>query len=260
MQAAILTDVSKCIGCRQCVIACKQANKLAPDVPHRWSRDDGLSARNLTSVIDRPDGVFVRKQCRHCLQPTCVSVCPVGALQKTELGPVIYDGNKCMGCRYCMMACPYGIPRYDWDQTSPYVRKCILCYDRVRAGGKPACTEACPTGATIFGDRSELLQIGHERIEKEPGKYINKVWGEQEVGGTSILYVSNTDLSFLTQGQALGNEPVPERTRLAMNAVPFAFLGMATCMAGLNWIIGRRMKLEREAAPAGGESKGNRDA
>ena len=260
MQAAILTDTSKCIGCRQCVIACKRVNKLAPDVPHRWSRDDGLSARNWTAIVDRPDGTFVRKQCRHCLEPTCASVCPVGALQKTDIGPVIYDGNKCMGCRYCMMACPYGIPRYDWDQTRPYVRKCILCYDRVKAGGKPACTEACPTGATIFGERSQLLEIAHQRIDKEPDKYIKKVWGEHEVGGTSILYISQTDLSFLTQGKPLEDEPIPERTKLAMNAVPFAFLGMASCMAGINWMIGRRMKLEREPESADHGSKEHEDA
>ncbi|MCW5976508.1 MAG: 4Fe-4S dicluster domain-containing protein [Bryobacteraceae bacterium] len=252
MQAAILTDTTKCIGCRQCVIACKRANNLEPDVPRRWALEDGLSARNWTSIEDRPDGKFVRKQCRHCLEPTCVSVCPVGALQKTSIGPVIYDGNKCMGCRYCMMACPYGIPRYDWDQTAPYVRKCILCYDRVKAGGQPACTEVCPTGATIFGDRSELLAIAHERVEKAPDTYIKKVWGEHEVGGTSVMYVSDTDLTFLTQGRELGNEPMPNRTKLAMNAVPFAFVGMATTMAGINWIIGRRMKLEREPEQASG--------
>lgn len=257
MQAAILTDTSKCIGCRQCVIACKRENKLAPEVPRRWNRDDGLSARNWTAIEDLPGGKFVRKQCRHCLEPACVSACPVGALQKTELGPVIYDGEKCMGCRYCMMACPYSIPRYDWDETVPYVRKCILCYERLKAGGQPACTEACPTGATIFGDRSDLISIAHERIKKEPDKYIDKVWGEHEVGGTSVMYVSNTDLSFLTQGRDLGDEPVPNRTKLAMNAVPFAFVGMASAMAGVNWIIGRRMKLQREPelAPHSPEDK-----
>jgi len=246
MPAAILTDTTKCIGCRECVMACKEVNELAPDFPRRWSSGDGLSARNWTSVIDTGDGKHVRKQCRHCEEPACAASCPVGALQKMETGAVVYDGSKCMGCRYCMMACPYGIPRYDWDQTVPYVRKCILCHERLVQGLQPACTEACPTGATIFGDRDELIAIAHQRIEESPDTYVGKVWGETEVGGTSVLYISDIDLSFLTRGQDLGDEPVPERTKLAMNAVPFAFVGMAATMAGVNWVIGRRQKLEQE--------------
>ena len=154
----ILTDTTKCIGCSECVIACKTTYNLGLDVPRRWQKNDGLSAKNWTSIIRKPGGQFVRKQCRHCLEPSCVSACPVGALEKHENGPVTYDGGKCMGCRYCMMACPYGIPRYDWDSAIPYVRKCILCYGRIAEGKKPACTEACPTGATIFGNRDDLLK------------------------------------------------------------------------------------------------------
>jgi formate dehydrogenase iron-sulfur subunit len=157
---------------------------------------------------------------------------------------VIYDGDKCMGCRYCMMACPYGIPRYDWDQPVPYIRKCVLCYEtRVKNGKQPACTEACPTEATIFGERSDLIQLAHQRIRSEPEKYIDKVWGEHEVGGTSVLYIADTDLSFLAPGE-LDDQPLPERTKLAMNAVPFTFVGVAAAMAGVNWVIGRRMKLQ----------------
>lgn len=246
MSFAILTDTTKCIGCRECVIACKKENHLPPDFPRRWSLEDGLSARNWTSVIDRPGGKYVRKQCRHCLEPACVSACPVGALQKTEVGAVIYDADRCMGCRYCMMSCPFGIPRYDWDQPVPYIRKCILCYSRIVAGRQPACVEACPTKATIFGERAALLEIAHRRLRASPGKYVDKVWGEFEVGGTSVLYISDTDLSFLTRGQQLSSEPVPARTKLAMNAVPFAFLGVVSTMAAVNWVINRRMKLERE--------------
>lgn len=132
MKPAILTDVSKCIGCRECVLACKEQNHLERDLPRRWDRDDGLSARNWTSIIERESGHFVRKQCRHCLEPACAEACPVGALYKTPEGPVIYISDKCLGCRYCMMACPYGIPRYDWDQKVPYVRKCILCFDLLK--------------------------------------------------------------------------------------------------------------------------------
>ncbi len=246
MNAAILTDTTKCIGCRECVLACKKENRLAADVPRRWDVDDGLSARNWTSIVEGPNHAFVRKQCRHCAEPACASACPVGALHKTEIGAVVYDREKCMGCRYCMMACPYGIPRYDWDQTTPYVRKCILCYDRIRTGRQPACTEACPVKATVFGERDQLIAEAHRRITAGPGGYIDKVWGETEVGGSSVLYISNVDLSFLTQGQTFDAAPMPQRTAAAMNAVPFAFTGMLGVMAGLHWIAERRKRVREE--------------
>lgn len=233
MTAAILTDTTKCIGCHECVIACKKANALEREVPRRWNTEDGLSAGSWTSLVEGPERTFVRKQCRHCLEPACVSACPVRALSRTEVGAVIYDSNKCMGCRYCMMACPYDVPRYDWDRTVPLVRKCVLCYERIKTGGQPACTQVCPTRATVFGDREELIEEAHRRIRERPGEYVNRVWGEREVGGTSVLYISDTDLSFLTHGKRLGSKPVPERTAAAMNAVPFAFAGVVAAMAGV---------------------------
>ncbi len=246
MKAAILTDTTKCIGCNECVIACKKVNNLPPDAPRRWDRDDGLTARNWTSIVQGPSDSFVRKQCRHCLDPACVSACPVGALTKSPTGAVVYDSNKCMGCRYCMMACPYGIPRYEWDQVVPHVRKCILCNDRIARGLQPACTEACPTQATIFGGRDELLQEAHRRIATQPGLYQEKVWGESELGGASVIYISNVDLGFLTGAESLPTIPVPTTTEHAMESVPFAFTGAVAAMAAVNWIITRRMKRQSE--------------
>ncbi len=243
---AILTDITKCIGCLECVAACKRYNRLDPDVPRRWDRNDGLSARNWTSIIDKPGPHYVRKQCRHCLEPACVSACPVGALHKTKDGAVIYDIDKCIGCRYCMIACPYGIPRYDWDKPAPYIQKCNLCYERIKRGRQPACTEACPTDATIFGDRDKLLREAHRRIKENPGKYINKVWGEHEVGGTSVLYISDIDLSFLSYPLAPGTKALPKTTSTAMESVPFVFVGVGALMGGLHWIVKRREKLQRE--------------
>ena len=244
MRAAILTDTTKCIGCNECVRACKAANGLAADVPRRWSIGDGLSADNWCAVENGPKRSYVRKQCRHCVEPACVASCPVGALQKTELGPIVYDGSKCMGCRYCMMACPFGIPRYGWNQAAPYVRKCTMCYDRLLAGRQPACTSACPAHATIFGDRDELLAEAARRVRSNPALYVPKVWGAEDAGGTSVLYVSNVDVSFLTGGRELGKTALPEKTKLAMHAVPFVFTGVVAGMAGLRWIIERRIKLE----------------
>lgn len=245
MSAAILTDVTKCIGCQECVVACKNANNLAAEVPRIWHKNDGLSADNWTSILQKADKHYIRKQCRHCLEPACASACPVGALHQTPEGAVVYDSDICLGCRYCMMACPYGIPRYEWDEPVPYVRKCILCYDKIKNGQQPACTEVCSKEATIFGDRDQLIAEAHRRIQENPDRYINKVWGEHEVGGTSVLYISDINLDFLSYQSDPGTIPLPTTTELAMKSVPFAFVGMGGVMYGLNWIIRRRMELAK---------------
>ncbi len=242
---AILTDITKCIGCLECVVACKAENQLKQDMPREFHRMDGLSARNWTSIVER-DNHYVRKQCRHCLDPACVSACPVAALVKTDTGAVIYDASKCIGCRYCMIACPYGIPRYDWDEAVPYIQKCDMCFDRLERGQQPACTAACPEKATIFGDRDELLAEAHHRIKAGNGKYIDKVWGEHDCGGTSVLYISDIDLGFLTYPKRNLQVSLPQTTAPAMNAVPPAFVGMGALMGGLYWFFRRRERIQRE--------------
>jgi formate dehydrogenase iron-sulfur subunit len=267
---AILTDITKCIGCTQCVTACKMTNNLGADKPRDWQKNDGLSARNWTSVLSK-DSYFLRKQCRHCQEPACAAACPVGALHQTELGAVVYDSDKCLGCRYCMMACPYGIPRYDWDLAVPYVRKCIMCHDNIKSGKleQPACTSACPTGATIYGERDELLKTARQRIKSEPGKYLDIIYGEKEVGGTNVMYITSKDcpLDFLLyynnriekDKHLLGtpdfNDPYPALTKWAMGSVPVAFVGMGALMSGIYWIVNRRKKFENEAKePEDGEN------
>jgi len=248
----ILTDVTKCVGCNKCVDACAKANGLKEFVPSSRHNGDGLGSNRWTTIIKARKGDeprFVRKQCRHCLEPACASACIVGALQKTENGPVIYDQSKCMGCRYCMMACPYAIPRYSWEDVIPYVRKCILCYERLESGRQPACTEACPEGATIFGERDRLIAEARQRIEQNPGRYIPEVFGEKEVGGTSVLYLSDIPLDFLAWSKNLGQIAQPKLTWDVLKAVPLEFLGMGALMGGIYFITGRRQKVaEAEAA------------
>jgi formate dehydrogenase iron-sulfur subunit len=249
MSWAILTDTTLCVGCENCVQACKSENRLGKDAPRPWKKAiDDLSSTRYTTVLRRPGGHFVRQQCRHCLEPACASACLVGALQKTPEGAVVYDGGKCMGCRYCMVACPYGIPRYDWESAVPYIRKCTLCYDRIRAGGTPACVEACEQRATIFGPREEMLAEARRRIEGDRRRYVNKVFGETEIGGTSVLYISDIPLDFLAFKPELGDQPLPELTWAALSKVPPLILGVGGVMAGVWWVIGRRAKLAHEAA------------
>ncbi len=250
---AILTDTTRCTGCEACVHACKQTYSLKPDRAWRWKeRVDDLSATRFTTIIRRPGGKNVRQQCRHCLDPACASACLVGALHKTELGPVVYDEDRCMGCRYCMMACPYGIPRYEWESAVPLVRKCILCYDRIRNGQRPACTSACAYNATVFGTREEMLAEARRRFEAEPGRYAPagspRIWGEHEVGGTSVLMISDMSLDFLGWQPNLGTEPIPALTWNALSKVPPLALGVAGLMTGVYWIVGRRIRLAAEAA------------
>lgn len=263
----ILTDVTKCIGCNKCVEACKQTYDLPPDVPRRWQRADGLSARNWTSIIRLPGGQYVRKQCRHCLEPACATVCLVGALYLTKEGVVVYDAGKCIGCRYCLIACPYGIPRYDWDLAVPFVQKCMLCYERIGQGLQPACTEACPTQATIFGQRKELLAEARRRMEDNPKLRLygaSRADGfdaaQDEIGGTSVLYLSEVDLSFLSYGKdLLGQDPLPLKTALALGSTPVVFVGVGAGLVGLRWIIGRRMKLQEEKHQASQQSTENEE-
>ncbi len=256
-QNSILTDVTLCIGCEECVKACRETNNTGEDKPWRWQREiDDLSASRWTTIVSRPGRNYVRKQCRHCLEPACVSVCPVGAMHKTPEGPVVYNSTICMGCRYCMMACPYGIPRYTWADAIPYVRKCVMCYDKIKSGEleQPACTKACPKEATIYGDRDDLLEVAHKRIDEKPDLYVPKVYGEHEVGGTSVLYVSNINLDFLGLKEDMGDDPLPHRTWVFLNKVPGVFVGVGAMMYGVYWIIDRRMRLQAETAKALGES------
>jgi formate dehydrogenase iron-sulfur subunit len=174
----------------------------------------------------------------------------VGALQKTPEGPVIYDENKCMGCRYCMVACPFDVPRYEWEAAAPLVRKCTFCHDQLAEGKLPPCVEVCPEKVSLVGSREEMLAEAHRRLKAKPDTYVQKVFGEHEAGGTSMLYVSDVPLGFLSWKPGLGAQALPKLTWAALKKVPPTILLMGGLMAGIYWFIGRRMRLAAEAADA----------
>jgi formate dehydrogenase iron-sulfur subunit len=246
MKAAILTDLTKCVGCEACVWACKEANGLP--------RKDGAEQLSATTwtVIERRRGIPIRRQCMHCDEPACVSVCPVAALQKTPEGPVVYDPSRCIGCRYCMVGCPFGVPKYEWESPLPLVKKCSMCFEsRLKAGLQPACTAACPTGATIFGDREELLNEARRRIQADPGRYVDHIYGLTEAGGTSVLYLSSVpfeELGFRVLGRS---DPYPRLTWEILSKLPNVVSVSGVLMFGIWWIIRRRQELAGAATRGG---------
>jgi formate dehydrogenase iron-sulfur subunit len=250
---AILFDATRCRGCERCVAACVRENGKdeAAAASDRATTPDGLSANRPSTILPVDSGRFARLSCMHCLEPSCVAACLVGGLTKTEAGPVVYDADRCIGCRYCMLACPFHVPRYEWDRTAPFMSKCTMCVDRLAEGRPPACVEACPNDVMVWGERDELLARAHETIRREPGKYLPRVWGETELGGTSILYISDVDLSPLGWAGER-SAPIPSLTDPLIHKTPVIGLSVAIGSLALSAVIRRRNLLMGQDANGDG--------
>ncbi|HUL45027.1 MAG TPA: 4Fe-4S dicluster domain-containing protein [Bacteroidota bacterium] len=235
---AMLIDLTVCIGCNSCQEACKKENGLAE------GEEKTLSATAYTA-LEEYDGTYVRRMCQHCVTPTCASVCPVGAFTKTPEGPVLYDESKCIGCRYCMQACPFQVPRYEWGSINPRIQKCKFCASRIKQGLQPACAEACPTGATKFGDRDELIREAYGRIKAAPEKYVDHVYGVEEVGGTSILYVTGVPFERLGFKTEVQRSAMPALTWNALSKIPGVVSVGGMLLFGIWWITNRRTEVQR---------------
>jgi formate dehydrogenase iron-sulfur subunit len=219
----------------------------AHDLKGDYSQVKDLSATALTVVVER-EGQYVRKLCMHCEHPTCVSVCPVAALHKVDGGAVVYDASRCIGCRYCMQACPFNVPRYEWSSTVPAVAKCDMCSKRWEKGEIPACAEACPESATVYGTREEMLAEAHRRIAEDPDGYYPHVFGEHEVGGTSVLVISPVPFDQLGFPGGLPSEPLPHRTWAALSHVPDVITIGGALLLGIWWITKRRQEVAEAEA------------
>ena len=200
----LLYDTTRCIGCKACVVACKEANAMPADIDGYggglYDAPEGLNeyTKNVIQLYRGADeSSYVKKQCMHCIDPACVGACMLGALQKGKWGVVTYDVSKCVGCRYCEAACPFGVPKFEWSKKAPKIVKCELCKERLAEGKQPACTEACPRGAVIFGRHADLLADARARLAAEPGKYVPRIYGEKELGGTQVLYISHVPFEKL---------------------------------------------------------------
>ncbi|MCL4501502.1 MAG: 4Fe-4S dicluster domain-containing protein [Deltaproteobacteria bacterium] len=262
MSKAILIDTTKCIGCRACQVACKSWNELPGEkatFSETWSNPKFLSSHQYNRIIfreiSRPNGQvewhFISRRCMHCNDPACASACPVAALTKLPDGPVVYDDGKCIGCRYCMMACPFQIPKFEWGSAVPLVRKCTQCADRQAMGLAPACVTTCPTGTLLFGERDKLLKEAHRRIGADSKRYYSQVYGEKIAGGTSTLYLTAlpteelglTEVGFRTD---LGDIPQGIYGREWMSKVPFVAVAVGGLAVGLHYLNRRRGEVHSE--------------
>ena len=253
----VLHDTTLCVGCRRCERACNEVNDLpvpatAFDDESVFTQKRRTNAESYTVVnryreaIDEQPALFRKMQCNHCLEPACASACFVGAFSKTAEGAVRYDPNLCVGCRYCIVACPFDIPAYEFDNArNPYVRKCTLCLPRLREGKLPGCVEACPMEALTFGKRVELLMIAKERIRQHPDRYVHHVYGEHEMGGTSWLYLTGGSPTEVGLRTDLGTTPAPKFTSGALGSVPMVVGLWPVLLTGI-WAINRRRGVQEE--------------
>jgi len=266
---SMLYDNTICTGCRACMTACSETNGLPPDTSAGMPLDTALTSgiwdipadlnsktKNIIKLYKDPDGTdfgFVKRQCMHCLDPACVTGCPFGALKKDTWGAVTWTSSLCIGCRYCEVACPFDVPKFEWDKWNPKIVKCEFCFDeRLQQNKEPACTSVCPTGAVIFGKRADLLSRAKKRIADAPDKYFeNRVYGEYEAGGTQVLYLSN--VSFQKLGLPKLGATSLGHYATKVTSVIYKWLSGPVLMAGLlgavikrNWVRHEAERAERE--------------
>lgn len=252
----ILVDTAECVGCRQCEWACRVAHNLHADDLESYSSKDVFKEfrrtdSNSLTVVNEFENeknallpVYVKLQCMHCEHPACVSACIVGAFTKLEDGSVVWDDDKCIGCRYCIVACQFQIPTYDYDRSiDPHIRKCDLCFDRRKNGQLPACVSICPNEVMVFGKRNDILKIAKDRIKRKPGVYVKHIYGEYEIGGTSWMYIASKSFNELKM-PPLGVNPAPGISESIQHGVFAYFVPPVTLYAMLGlimWITKRRM-------------------
>jgi Fe-S-cluster-containing dehydrogenase component len=258
----VLHDTTLCVGCRSCEVACAQVNghppPAAPVGDQRVFENRRRTTPQAYTVVNRyrtADGrqpaVFRKHQCMHCNEPCCAAVCLVRAFSKTAEGPILYDPDVCIGCRYCVMACPYYALAYDYDDpVTPQVQRCTLCYSRIKQGQHPGCSDACPTGSLQFGRREDLLKVARARIRKRPERYLDHVFGEHEFGGTSWLMLAGLPFRQLDLHEGVTHTSLPEIGTAFLNVVPLVITIYPGLLAGFYAFSKRKEKLSQQAAQA----------
>ncbi|MCF8378705.1 MAG: 4Fe-4S dicluster domain-containing protein [Bacteroidales bacterium] len=236
----ILHDSTRCIGCQGCEYACAESNSLPEPDPEDMPlagvvRKTNENRRLVINARETSQGeLYIKNQCMHCNQPACTAACLTMAMYKTKEGPVIWRDNKCMGCRYCMVSCPYDVPKFEYHSSNPKIVKCDMCYDRVLEGKLPACVENCPAEALTFGTRRELIAEARRRINDNPDLYYDGIYGEHEAGGTGNLYISSVPFEELGLNTNLQTKPYPELTKGFLYSVPSIFILWPAILLGMH--------------------------
>lgn len=262
----VLHDTTRCIGCRRCEAACQEINHLPmPEKPFTdlsvCDRPRRLSAYAWTVVNKyavNGQAYFRKLQCFHCNDPACMAACFTKCYTKLPDGAVYYDGSQCVGCRYCMVACPFYVPGFQYDLAwDPLIQKCTFCEDtRLKKHKLPACVEACPVDALTFGRRSDLIKVARQRINENPGQYVDYVYGETDAGGTAWMVlapaagadpgpaddiaVTGKQMKQLGLDTELGSQPMAELTYGALGSVPMIVAFWPVLFGGAYAITKRR--------------------
>lgn len=240
----VLVDTTVCIGCRKCEWACKGAHNFEQGDFENYQNDETLNqirrpGTNDLTVVNKYGKETIKLQCMHCDHPACVSACIVGAISKKENGAVVWDTDKCIGCRYCMVACPFQIPAFEYHKAlDPKIVKCDFCIDRTKGNQLPACVNICPVEALTYGSREELIEEARRRIKNHPDQYYNHVFGEYEVGGTSWLYLADNNLAGSVFPD-LNNKPAPGVSESIQHGL-FAYfvppIAVYALLGGIMWL------------------------
>jgi formate dehydrogenase iron-sulfur subunit len=235
--SGILYDSTRCAGCQVCETSCAEANGLpAPVVSIEAGviRKTDEAHRTVVNAFKTSRGeAFLKKQCMHCNEPACAAACLTQAMYKTKEGAVIWRGNKCMGCRYCMVSCPFDIPKFEYFSANPKIEKCNLCYSRLTEGKIPACVENCPAEALIFGKRRDLIKEARKRIVEKPDQYTDHIYGEHEAGGTGFLYLAGVPFNELGLNTSIQTTSYPELSRGFLYSVPTIFVLWPAILLGI---------------------------
>ena len=259
----VLVDLSRCVGCRSCEAACNKEQKLpAPEKPFndfsvfdemhhgqkRRTDETRYTIVNRYDIPGREHPLFRKIQCNHCLEPACLTSCFVNAYTKTPEGAVIYDSTVCVGCRTCMVACPFYIPTFRYSSAfKPRIMKCVFCYDtRLTKGLPPACVEACPQEALTFGRRTDLVAAGKQRIRENPGTYVDHLYGEHEAGGTSWMYLSPAPFEQVGIDTTVPKEPILNYVKDFLSIVPMVLTIWPALFAGFHLLATRKDKMAEQ--------------
>lgn len=249
---AMLVDTTLCVGCRGCEAACAEANLLPEPLPGRpvpgSFRPTNAHALTVVNAFAAADGTerYAKRQCMHCVEPACASACPVRALDKQPTGPVMYNPERCMGCRYCMVACPFEVPKYEYEKPVPTVKKCTFCFKRQEKGLAPACASVCPSGALTYGKRGELIEEAYRRIWAAPKSYNHHLYGEHEAGGTNWLYLANLDFDKLAMKVSVNDASYPQLVKGALGVPPFVMTLWPPLLMGIYAFSHRKDDVQAE--------------